>query len=185
VAIEKKKLSEMKKYISIISLAVIVIIAGCSKTDDEFLDIPPTSVIPADIAFSDPALVLAILGDLYNRQLDFSALDNRPIPGTNNTDPGWLTFADFSETFPSDAGSYLSVQRTGWGYNEWQVDWFRTYEYIKDLNLFIQRDSASTELSASDKARFLAEGRFLRANFYFESGKKNGRRSAGASAVNL
>jgi hypothetical protein len=32
-------------------------------------------------------LVLAILGDLYNRQLDFSALDNRPIPGTNNTDP--------------------------------------------------------------------------------------------------
>lgn len=174
MAIEKKKLSEMKKYISIISLAVIVIITGCSKTDDEFLDIPPTSVIPADVAFSDPALVLAILGDLYNRQLDFSALDNRPIPGTNNTDPGWLTFADFSETFPSDAGSYYLVQRTGWGYNEWQVDWFRTYEYIKDLNLFIQRDSASTELSASDKARFLAEGRFLRANFYFEVVKRMG-----------
>jgi hypothetical protein len=87
---------------------------------------------------------------------------------------GWLTFADFSETFPSDAGSYYLVQRTGWGYNEWQVDWFRTYEYIKDLNLFIQRDSASTELSAADKARFLAEGRFLRANFYFEVVKRMG-----------
>ena len=54
----------MKKYISIISLAFVVVIAGCSKTDDDFLDIPPTSVIPADVAFTDPAHVLAILGDL-------------------------------------------------------------------------------------------------------------------------
>ncbi|HEX5153433.1 MAG TPA: RagB/SusD family nutrient uptake outer membrane protein [Parafilimonas sp.] len=164
----------MKKYISIISLALIVVITGCSKTDDEFLDIPPTSVIPADVAFTDPALVLAILGDLYNRQLDFSALDNRPIPGTDNTDPGWLTFGDFSESFPSDAGSYYLVQRTGWGYNEWQVDWFKSYAYIKDLNLFIQRDSAATELTDADKKRFLAEGRFLRANFYFEMVKRMG-----------
>lgn len=153
----------MKKYISIISLALIVMATGCSKTDDEFLDIPPTSVIPADVAFSDPALVLAVLGDLYNRQLDFSSLDG-----------GWSTFADFSETFPSDAGSYNIVQRTGWSYSEWQVNWFDSYAYIKDLNLFLQRDSASTELSAGDKARFMAEGRFLRANFYFEMVKRMG-----------
>ena len=153
----------MKKYISIISLALVVIATGCSKTDDEFLDIPPTSVIPADVAFSDPALVLAVLGDLYNRQLDFSSLDG-----------GWSTFADFSESFPSDADSKYIVQRTGWGYGEWQVNWFDSYAYIKDLNLFIQRDSASTELSAGDKARFMAEGRFLRANFYFEMVKRMG-----------
>jgi hypothetical protein len=36
------------------------------------------------------------------------------------------------------------------------------------LNLFIQRDSASTELPAADKSRFMAEARFLRASFYFE-----------------
>ena len=68
----------MKKYISIISLALLVVTIGCSKTDDEFLDIPPTSIIPADVAFTDPALVLAILGDLYNRLVDFSALDGFP-----------------------------------------------------------------------------------------------------------
>ena len=153
----------MKKYFSIISVALVIVIAGCSKTDEEFLNIPPTQVIPADVAFSDPALVLSILGDLYNRQLDFSSLDN-----------GWSSFADFSETFPSENGSYNIVQRTGWDYGSWQVNWFDSYNYIKDLNLFIQRDSAATELTEADKARFMAEGRFLRANFYFEMVKRMG-----------
>lgn len=171
----------MKKIISIISLASLVIIAGCKKSDEEFLDIPPTSVIPSDVAFTDPALVLAVLGDLYNRQVDFSSLDGRPIPesnlgrpGTPDIEAGWRTFADFSESFPSENGSYFIVQRTGWDYGEWRMDWFRSYAYIKDLNLFIQRDSASTALDPIAKARFMAEGRFLRANFYFEMVKRMG-----------
>src|SRR5678816_2471942 len=137
----------MKKIISIISLASLVIMTGCKKSDEEFLNIPPTSIIPADVAFTDPALVLAILGDLYNRQIDFSALDGRPIPESNLGNPGspdieagWRTFADFSESFPSENGSYFIVQRTGWDYGEWRMDWFRSYAYLKDLNLFIQRD---------------------------------------------
>jgi len=157
----------MKKLIPIIPFALLLIITGCRK-DDDFLDIPPTQIIPEDLAFSDPALVLSILGDLYNRQLDFSALDGTP------TDPGWRSFADFSESFPSENGSYYIVQRTGWDYGTWGVNWYDSYAYIRDLNLFIARDSASTQLSAGDKARFLAEGRFLRANFYFEMVKRMG-----------
>src|SRR5712675_360649 len=42
------------------------------------------------------------------------------------------------------------------------------------MNLFIQRDSASTKLAAADRAEFLAEGRFLRANYYFELAKRMG-----------
>lgn len=152
----------MKKLIAIIPLALLLIIAGCRK-DDEFLDIPPTQIIPEETAFSDPALVLSILGDLYNRMLDFSSLDN-----------GWGSFADFSESFPSENGSYYIVQRTGWDYGEWGVNWYDSYAYIRDLNLFIARDSASTELNESDKARFLAEGRFIRASFYFELVKRMG-----------
>jgi hypothetical protein len=165
----------MKKPILLISFALLVGITGCKK-DSEFLDIPPTQVIPENVAFSDPALVLSILGDLYNRQLDFSSLDGwqRPYANDGDNEPGWRTFADFSESFPSENGSYYIVQRTGWNYDEWQIDWKRSYAYIRDLNLFIQRDSASTELTASDKTRFLAEGRFLRANFYFEIVKRMG-----------
>ena len=152
----------MKKIHYIICFAVLAFFFGC-KRDNEFLDIPPKQIIPEVVAFSDPALVLSVLGDLYNRQLDFSGLDN-----------GWSSFADFSESFPSENGSYFFVQRTGWGYGEWGVNWFDSYSYIRDLNLFIARDSASTQLNASDKARFLAEGRFLRANFYFELVKRMG-----------
>jgi hypothetical protein len=152
----------MKKILSIILFAAIICGAGCKK-DDEFLDIPPKDIIPEEVAFSDPTIVLSILGDLYNRQMDFSGLDN-----------GWQSFADFSESFPSENGSYFIVQRTGWDYGQWGVNWFDSYAYIRDLNLFIARDSASTELNPGDKARFLAEGRFLRANFYFELVKRMG-----------
>ena len=134
-------------------------LAGCKK-DEEFLSIPPNAIIPSNVAFSDPTLVLSILGDLYNRQVDISNLRN-----------GWQSFADFSESFPSENGSAFLVQRTGWDYGNWST-W--DYTYIRELNLFIQRDSAATALSPSDKSRFLAEGRFLRANYYFEMVKRMG-----------
>lgn len=149
----------MKKIFSITMIAVLLGMAGCKK-DSDFLNIPPIQVVPNDVAFSDPALVLSILGDLYNRQVDFSGLDN-----------GWQSFADFSESFPSENGSYFIVQRTGWDYGSWST-W--DYTYVRDLNLFIQRDSLSTQLATADKSRFLAEGRFLRANYYFEMVKRMG-----------
>jgi starch-binding outer membrane protein, SusD/RagB family len=150
----------MKKILSIAMLALLVNLWGCKK-DSEFLDVPPIQVLPADVVFSDPALVLSALGDLYNRQVDFSSLDG----------DGWRTFADFSESFASENGSDYFSQRTGWGYGEWGT-W--NYGYIRDLNLFIQRDSAATALADADKSRFLAEARFLRANYYFEMVKRMG-----------
>jgi len=151
----------MKKILSITIFAGLLAIAGCKK-DSDYLDIPPIQVLPNDVAFSDPALVLSILGDLYNRQLDFSGLDN-----------GWGSFADFSESFPSENSDFARdiVQRSGWGYGSWST-W--DYGYIRELNLFIERDSAATALSEGDKARFMAEARFLRANYYFEMVKRMG-----------
>jgi hypothetical protein len=150
----------MKKIFFIGMLASLLgFLPGCKK-DSDFLNIPPNSVLPTDVAFSDPALVISILGDLYNRQVEFS-----------NFDGSWSTFADFSESFPSDGGAYNIVQRTGWDYGSWGT---YDYGYVRELNLFIQRDSASTKLAAADKARFLAEGRFLRANYYFEMVKRMG-----------
>ncbi len=74
---------------------------GCEK-DDDFLDVQPTSIVPQDVAFSDPNLVLSILADLYNRYYDFSSLDGNPADGA-----GWRTFADFSESFPSENGEKI------------------------------------------------------------------------------
>lgn len=149
----------MKKIIGIMGCALLLSVGACKK-DSDFLDVPPKSVIPTDVVFSDPALVLSALGDLYNRQKDFSSLDD-----------GWSTFADFAESFPSDNGFYYFVQNRSWGYDAWAI-W--DYGYIRDLNLFIDNLNASTQLLAADKARFLAEGRFLRANYYFEMVKRMG-----------
>jgi len=151
-----------KKHIFLAALTLVVSLSGCKK-DSDFLENPPNSIVPTETVFSDPALVLSVLGNLYNRQLAFS-----------NFDQGWGSFADFSESFISDDGAYGIVQNTGWGYGSWGVNWKDAYTYIRELNLFIERDSASTKLTAADKARFNAEGRFLRANYYFELTKRYG-----------
>jgi hypothetical protein len=148
------------KKITIITTFAALLITGSCKKDSEFLNVPPKQIVTADLAFSDPNLVLSILGDLYNRTVDFSGLDN-----------GWSSFADFSESFPSENGSSFFVQRTGWGYGEWGT-W--DYTYVRDLNLFIKRATTATKLTAADKNQFIAEGRFLRANYYFELVKRMG-----------
>jgi starch-binding outer membrane protein, SusD/RagB family len=149
----------MKKTYLLIYSTALLLAAGCKK-DSDFLNVQPTSILTNEQAFSDPAQVLSILADLYNRQLDFSGLDN-----------GWASFADFSESFPSENGSANIVQRNEWGFGEWG-NW--DYGYIRDLNLFIERATVAKALSETDRTRFLAEARFLRANFYFEMTKRMG-----------
>ena len=155
----------MKKIFSLTVIATLTLgLWGCKK-DSDFLNVQPTTFLTNDQVFSDPNLALSVLADLYNRQLDFTSLDN-----------GWTSFTDFSESFPSENSDFgrSVVQRTGWGYGTWGIDWTGSYTYIREINLFLQRDSASTGLSVDDKNRFYAEARFLRANFYFEIVKRMG-----------
>jgi hypothetical protein len=147
------------KKIAIYLIATTILGMWSCKKDNEFLDVQPTSIIPTDLAFSNAANVLSVLGDLYNRQVDFSTVKD------------WYTMADFSESFPSENGRAFLVQRNSWGYGEWGT-W--DYTYIRHLNLFLERLELSTALAATDKARFKAEGRFLRANYYFEMTKRMG-----------
>jgi hypothetical protein len=147
------------KKIAIYLVAITLLGMWSCKKDNEFLDVQPTSIIPTDLAFSNAANVLSVLGDLYNRQVDFSTVKD------------WYTMADFSESFPSENGRAFLVQRNSWGYGEWGT-W--DYAYIRQLNLFLERLELSTTLAATDKARFKAEGRFLRANYYFEMTKRMG-----------
>ncbi|OOQ57327.1 RagB/SusD family nutrient uptake outer membrane protein [Mucilaginibacter pedocola] len=151
------------KKITIILMCAGLFITGSCRKDSEFLDVPPKSIIDANVAFTDPNLVLSVLGDLYNRMVDFSSLDN-----------GWASFVDFSEAFPSENGSSGFVTRNGWGYGEWGI-W--DYTYIRELNLFIQRITAAPAVTDEEKIlqkQFIAEGRFIRASYYFEMVKRMG-----------
>jgi len=164
----------MKKQLTIVTIAILLAGSWGCKKDSDFLNIAPTTFLTNDQVFSDPNLVLTVLADLYNRQEDLTSLDGYLQPYSGNTEPGWRSMADFSESFPSENGSSYLVQRTGWGYDTWRLDWTRAYVYLREVNLFLQRDSAATLLSADDKKRFYAEGRFLRANYYFEMVRRMG-----------
>ncbi|MBC7893503.1 MAG: RagB/SusD family nutrient uptake outer membrane protein, partial [Sphingobacteriaceae bacterium] len=62
-------------------------------------------------------------------------------------------------------------QNREYSYDDWN---FWDYGYIREINLFIERVEAAKALTPADKARFGAEGRFLRANAYFELVKRMG-----------
>lgn len=148
----------MKKILPILIIILLLNATACKK-DSDFLNVPSNSILTNEQAFSEPGQVLSILADLYNRQLDLTNFDN------------WESFADFSESFPSQNNRDYFVQRNGWSFGEWGT-W--DYGYIRDLNLFLERAAAAKALEEGDKARFIAEGRFLRANFYFEMAKRMG-----------
>ncbi len=74
----------MKKILSITLITVLlgVSIAGCKK-DSEFLDIPPIQILPNDVVFSDPALVLSNFSKFSTK---FKEGSNRPAspPSSEN-----------------------------------------------------------------------------------------------------
>lgn len=149
----------MKKLIAIACLGLLTIFSGCKK-DSDFLDVQPFNLLTNEQSFSDPAQVLTIVADLYNRVVDITAFKN-----------GWESFIDPGEAIASTNNIHYTSSRNGWGFGEW-ANW--DYSYMREINLFIERAQASTGLSENDKKRFLAEGRFLRAVQYFEMVKRMG-----------
>ncbi|MAY89184.1 MAG: RagB/SusD family nutrient uptake outer membrane protein [Pseudooceanicola sp.] len=146
----------MKKYIYFLLIPMLI---GSCTSDSEFLDREPTNILTQEQAFGSPDIVLSILADLYNRYYDFGTVES------------WPSLADFNVSFWSEAGQYGHFQDGGWGYGAWGT-W--DYGYIREMNLFLERLEASTSIDEVDKTRFLAEGRFLRASYYFTLVKRMG-----------
>lgn len=146
----------MKKYIYFL---IIPFLLGSCTSDSEFLDREPTNILTQDQAFGSPDIVLSVLANLYNRYYDFGTVED------------WSSLAQFNVAFWSEAGRYGYFQNGGYGYGDWGT-W--DYGYIREMNLFLERLELSEALDPSDKARFAAEGRFLRASYYFTLVKRMG-----------
>ncbi|MEZ0483728.1 RagB/SusD family nutrient uptake outer membrane protein [Fibrella aquatica] len=146
----------MKKYSVSLAAALCLTITAC-KDDTNFLDVKSTNILLVNEVFSDPRLVLSAATELYNRIPELVEPANFGI------------YASFDEAFAS--GDYGRHQNREYSYDDWNL-W--DYGYIREINLFIERVESSTALTPADKARFVAEGRFLRANAYFEMVKRMG-----------
>tara|TARA_R110002050_G_scaffold171113_2_gene303112 strand:- start:17409 stop:19295 length:1887 start_codon:yes stop_codon:yes gene_type:complete len=147
----------MKKQIILLGIIGLVV-WSCSQSDEEFLNRPPTSILTQDQIFSNEDAVLSVLGDLYNRYVDFGHIAD------------WRSLSSFNVAYWSQAGDYPQFQNNGWGYGDWGI-W--DYGYIREINLFSERCAASN-LAQSVKDGYLAEARFLRASYYFEMVKRMG-----------
>jgi len=146
----------MKKY-SILLLLLISLAWGCN--DKAFLDKQPTNILVDSQIWADKSLVLSVIADLYDRVPEFQTITN------------WSEFASLDEGFASNGGDYGRHKNTEYGYGEWS-NW--DYGLIREVNMFIEKCGTADKLDPADKARFLAEGRFIRANIYFELVKRMG-----------
>lgn len=146
----------MKKYF-ILLLMLVGLGWGCN--DEAFLDKEPTNILLDDQIWRDKSLVLSVVADLYDRVPEFQTLQN------------WSEFAIFDEAFASASGDYGKHKNQDYSYGDWS-NW--DYGLIREVNLFIQKCGTADKLDPADKARFLAEGRFIRANIYFELVKRMG-----------
>lgn len=147
----------MKKIYFII-LLVLMSFGWACKSDEDFLDRPPTQVLTVEQAFSDPAQVLSIIADLYARQFSVYRLND------------WVTFGDFNEAFYAHTQNVANEFHTNntWPFGGMRGFWTTwDYTYIRELNLFLERIE-SAPLTEELKTRFAAEARFLRAAYYLE-----------------
>jgi len=149
-------MNAMKKYIYFLMIPFLL---GSCSSDSEFLDREPSNILTQDQAFGSPDIVLSVLANLYNRYYDFGTVED------------WSSLAQFNVAFWSEAGRYGYFQNGGYGYGDWGT-W--DYGYIREMNLFLERLELSEALDPADKARFAAEGRFLRASYYFTMVKRMG-----------
>ena len=149
----------MKKIIIFLFIAIIPLQWSCN--DKAYMDVTPETILTADQVFSDEAVVKSVLADLYDRMPTGVFIDNQ-----------W-DMANYNEAMNSN-GDYWRQNFTNYSFDNYNLDWYGTYKYIRDINLFSERLKATTQLSEAIKASYVGEVRFLQANIYFELVKRYG-----------
>jgi len=146
----------MKKYF-ILFILIVSLTLGCN--DKAYLEKEPTNILLDSQIWGDKNLVLSVIADLYDRIPEFQTIQN------------WSEFADLDEGFASNGSDYWRHKNQDYSYGEWS-NW--DYGLIREVNLFIQKCGNADKLEPAVRAQFLAEGRFIRANIYFELVKRMG-----------
>ena len=147
----------MKKIL--LTLLTGLMLFSCN--DQDFLDREPTNILIDETVWEKPNLVLAVLIDLYGRIPTYQHIG----------ESGMDEFVELNDAFGSDGGLYSRFANKTYGYDSWRL-W--EYSFMREVNLFIQKCEAATELKESDQKRFLAEGKFIRAMVYFEMVRRMG-----------
>lgn len=146
------------KKILILIFSVTLLLAATTSCDD-YLDITPKTILVPEQVWSSSDLVVSLLANLYNRIPIYSTIYSNNDAMSDNDELMW--------TGLYEDRNYFSTYAWNWQ-NYW--DW----NYIRELNSFIENATVATKLAPADQKLFIAEGRFLRAYAYFEFVKRMG-----------
>ncbi|MBC9909658.1 RagB/SusD family nutrient uptake outer membrane protein [Chitinophaga varians] len=151
----------MRKLHKHISFALLLTLsASCNK---DFLERKAQDIISDDAAYGSVSGVQALTANLYNN-MQTEAFDY------------WVE--GNQAAFPSQA-SDEAVRSYSWGatldpiLGDEMFGWWR-YDFVRNVNDFIEKIPLATNISEEQKTRFLAEARFVRAFYYFSLVKRYG-----------
>jgi hypothetical protein len=147
----------MRKYSKYILAFSILTLSGCAE---EWLDRKPQNIILEDQVWNDSKMITGLLANYYDR-----------LPAHTSLTTGWAEFAAYDEAMWSnnDDGRNNIIN---YPFDRWRL-W--DYGLIRDINLALENmEKFGTSLSATQKAQFSSEFRFLRAQVYFDLVKRMG-----------
>jgi len=153
----------MKKLSKAIYVLSLLIFLGCN---DDFLDTPPQDSISEGIIWSDESLVRAYHTSLYNSIYHgfgihmLSKVTDEAFCAIN-WDVGNIPYGTLT---PDNVTSMASWQ---WHSGANLYIWNSAYQWIRRINVFIEKMNADDAIDFADKPRLIAEAKFLRAYTYF------------------
>lgn len=147
---------KMSKYII---LLIGFIMIGCSN----FLDKQPSTIISSEQVFSNTRTIKSNIANLYSRMHRYYGFGRFSYKSAH--------LADFNDVFPSKNSELHRVRNKDYPYMKWN---YWDYDYLHDINLFINRIKQANEIPKATRQRFLGEVQFLRAIFYFNEVKSMG-----------
>jgi starch-binding outer membrane protein, SusD/RagB family len=143
-------------------VALLAFTTACS----DWLSTQPQTILTDDQVWGDPALIMGVLADFYDRVPQQQGLENNR----------YMEFSVYDEGLASGVSQANSAIQN-YAYGRWGV-WagVNGYGLIRDIHVAMDgiRDNTTGSLTPQQRQQFLAELRFIRAWMYFELAKRNG-----------
>lgn len=145
------------RYILTIAAAAAFLVPMSSCSD--FLDQEPDKILSDDQIFNDPIMIQSTLANFYGR------MEGKQWGQRTKDGDGSYSMTILDEAARCDGGPDTRT--------EFEDDRWRTYDYefLRNINQFIQGVRTYTEVAESERIRYEAEARFLRAWVYFCMGR--------------
>ena len=146
----------MRKYIltGVLTLAGLLMLNSCKK----YLDVVPDNVATIDNAFTMRTQAEKFLFTCFSYMPKDANISGNPALGGDEI---WRLQNDGSETFSISRGLQNVVNPRGDGY------WGGLYQGLRDCNIFLENVGKVPDLSDSERARWVAEVKFLKAYYHY------------------